>query len=165
MKQQLDIVNEQDRIVGKATLEEVHQRGLLHRAVHVFIIDSQGRLFCRQRSAKKERYPEYWSTSVGAHVFTGETYDAVAKRALLSDLGIRCRLEKIGITRIKDDLENEISATYIGYSDDTKMKLNPLQMKDGKFLTVKEVMKLSTQRNVTPHFAHALDLYINFKKR
>ena len=162
MKEQIDIVNEQDRVIGKGNLQEIHQKGLLHRAVHIFIIDSQGRLFCRQRSLKKERYPGFWSTSVGAHVLTGETYDAVAKKALLSYLGIRCDLENIGMTRIKDDFEHEISATYVGYSDDA-MKLNPLQIKEGKFFTVKEAMKLSTQRNVTPHFTHALDLYINFR--
>ena len=130
MTEQMDIVNEQDEVIGHTDKDETHQKGLLHRAVHIFIINSQGRLFCRQRSSKKQIYPGYWSTSVGAHVMSGQTYDQVAKQSLLKDLEINCKLKMIGKARVHDQWENEISVTYIGYSDET-MKLNSEQIEGG----------------------------------
>ncbi|MBW2991086.1 NUDIX domain-containing protein [Candidatus Woesearchaeota archaeon] len=163
MSELIDIINEKDEVIGKSNINEVHEKGLLHRAIHIFIIDSQGRLFCRQRSLKKERYSGYWSTSVGAHVFSSQTYDQVAQDALKNTLGIKCDLEMIGKARVHDEFENEISATYIGYSDKS-MNFNPEQIKGGKFFTVSEIKELTKQKNVTPHLAHSLEIYLNHCK-
>jgi len=159
----MDIVNEQDKVTEQESIEKAHQKGLLHRAVHIFIINSLGKLFCRQRSSKKQIYPGYWSTSVGAHVLSGQTYNLVAKQSLKNHLGIDCKLTMIGKARVHDQYENEISATYIGYSDKT-MDLNPQEIEGGKFLTVKEVKQLIKQKNVTPHLAHCLEIYLKYEK-
>jgi len=162
--QQLSIVDEHDKVIGRADIKEIHEKALLHRAVHVFIIDNEGRLFCRRRSRKKERYPGFWSTSAGAHVMAGQDYDETARSALRETLGIGCRLTMIGKARIKDKWENEISATYVGYSD-AAMNFNPKQIECGKFLTVSEIKKLPKQKNVTPHRAHSLGVYLEYKKK
>ena len=39
-----DVVDPDDRVIGQATRGEVHARGLLHRAAHVFVINSNGEL-------------------------------------------------------------------------------------------------------------------------
>lgn len=160
----MDIINEQDEVVANSDVSEIHRKGLLHRAVHIFIIDSQGRLFCRQRSLKKERYPGFWSTSVGAHVMQGQSYDLVVKESLKNTLGIVCRLVMIGKARVHDDFENEISATYVGYSDEN-MNFNPDQIEGGKFLSVEEIKRLIKQKNVTPHLAHSLEVYLDYKNK
>lgn len=163
MSQLMNLVDEQDKIIGQENIEKIHQKGFLHRAVHIFIVNSSGRLFCRQRSAKKKIYPGYWSTSVGAHVLSGQTYDPVAKQSLKKDLGINCKLVLIGKARVHDQYENEISATYVGYSDKT-MKLNPQQIEGGKFLTIQEIKRLTKRKNVTPHLAHSLEMYLQYTK-
>ena len=160
----IDVVNEQDEVIGRADKDGIHHKRLLHRAVHIWIINSSGKLFCRQRSSKKQIYPGYYSTSVGAHVISGQTYNQTAKQSLQKDLGINCKLEMIGKARVHDQWENEISVTYIGYSDDT-FNLNPKQIEDGKFLTVKEIKELTKQKNVTPHLAHSLELYLRFSAK
>ncbi len=65
----------------------------------------------------------------------------------------------IGKIRVKDLLENEMSATYIGYSDE-KMNLNKKKIKDGKLLTVEEIRELAKRDKVTPHLLLSLDLYL-----
>ncbi len=40
-----DVVDERAEPVGRATRREVHARGLWHRAVHVHVFDSAGRVF------------------------------------------------------------------------------------------------------------------------
>ncbi|OGM03166.1 hypothetical protein A3K72_00550 [Candidatus Woesearchaeota archaeon RBG_13_36_6] len=162
MKQMIDVVDEKDKVIGKATIDEVHNKGLLHRAIHIFIINPEGKLFCRQRSLKKERYPGWWSTSVGAHVLSGQDYDQVAKQSLKDTLGIDCKLTFIGKARVHDKFENEISATYIGYSDE-KMDFNPKQIEGGKFFSIQEIRELTKKKNVTPHLAHSLNIYLRHK--
>lgn len=93
---------------------------------------------------------------------SGQTYDHVARKSLQKDLGINCRLEMIGKARVRDQWENEISATYIGYSDES-MALNQEQIEEGKFLSIQEIKKLTKQKNATPHLAHSLKLYIQHK--
>ena len=50
-----DVVNERDEVIGRATRSEVHERGLLHRAVHIFVFNSRGELFIQKRSMSKDR--------------------------------------------------------------------------------------------------------------
>lgn len=90
---------------------------------------------------------------------SGQTYEQIAKESLKKHLGISCELIMIGKARVRDNFENEISATYIGYSDDP-MNLNKDEIENGEFLTVEQIKRLLKQENVTPHLAHSLDIYL-----
>ena len=58
-----DVVDAEDRVIGQATRSEVHARGLLHRASHVFVFNSDGQLLLQQRSATKDAHPLCWTSS------------------------------------------------------------------------------------------------------
>ncbi len=147
MAELLDIVDEEDNVTGSASSEEIHEKYLLHRAVHILIIDSKGRIFCRQRSPKKERYPGYWSTSAGSHIASGESYEETTA-TLKNDLGIS-ELEMIGKIRVRDQHENEMCTVYIGHSD--KVNIN------GRFFSIDEIKKLD---KFTPHLLKSVEVYI-----
>ncbi|MEM7002929.1 MAG: NUDIX domain-containing protein [Pseudomonadota bacterium] len=66
----------------------VHREGLLHRAVHVAVIDVNGALLAQQRSAHKDLCPELWDVSLGEHLAPGETFHAAAARGLAEELGL-----------------------------------------------------------------------------
>ena len=83
-----DVVNERDEVVGRATRREVHVRGLWHRAVHVLVFDSAGRVFLQKRSMKKDMSPGLWDSSCSGHLDAGEDYDAAAVRELQEEIGI-----------------------------------------------------------------------------
>ncbi len=159
----MDIINEKDEVVGQESLQNILKKGFLHRAVHIFIIRSDGKLFCRQRNLKKQIYPGYWSTSVGAHVFSGQSYDEVAAEFLKKHLGISCELKMVGKARVKDSFENEISATYIGYSDE-EMKFEKEEIEGGKFLTIDEIKELGKRKDSTPDLGHSLEVYLKHIK-
>ncbi len=57
----IDIINEQDIVIGKATEEEVREKNLLHHSVHLLIIDSASRLFCAHRVTGRPIYSEWWT--------------------------------------------------------------------------------------------------------
>lgn len=83
-----DVVNERDEVVGQNTRREVHARGLRHRAVHVLVFGSDGRLFLQKRSMTKDTFPGAWDSSASGHVDAGEDYDACALRELREEIGL-----------------------------------------------------------------------------
>ncbi len=84
-----DVVNERDEVVGRATRREVHATGLWHRAVHILVFDSVGRVFLQKRSMSKDLSPGLWDSSCSGHLDSGEDYDAAAMRELGEEIGVR----------------------------------------------------------------------------
>lgn len=84
-----DVVDEADQVVGRETRGVVHARGLLHRAVHVFVHNKRGDLLLQQRSMFKDAHPGVWDSSVSGHLDAGEDYAAAAVRELDEEMGIR----------------------------------------------------------------------------
>lgn len=70
--------------VGKL---EVHQRGLRHMAVSVFVTDGQ-RVLIQQRAAGKYHTPLLWANTCCTHPRWGETAADCAARRLSEELGI-----------------------------------------------------------------------------
>lgn len=84
----LPVCDERDNVVGQATRREIHVRNLIHRAVHVVILDHFGRVCLQRRSPLKDRYAGWWDVSVGGHVGVGETYAEAARREMAEEMGI-----------------------------------------------------------------------------
>jgi 16S rRNA (adenine1518-N6/adenine1519-N6)-dimethyltransferase len=83
-----DVVDADDRVTGRATRREVHEKGLLHRAVHVFVVNRRGELLLQKRSRFKDAHPGVWDSSVSGHLDAGEDYAAAALRELEEEMGI-----------------------------------------------------------------------------
>ncbi|HUJ42911.1 MAG TPA: NUDIX domain-containing protein [Opitutaceae bacterium] len=88
-----DVVDAGDRVVSRATRQEVHLRGLRHRAVHVLVFNRAGELFLQKRSRNKDTAPGAWDSSASGHVEAGEDYDACAVRELREELGVQAPSE------------------------------------------------------------------------
>lgn len=79
----LDLVDEQDTVIGQATRHEVYAQGLRnYRVIHAFIINSEGKLWIPRRTLTKKLYPGGLDYSIAGHVESGETYEeALLKEA------------------------------------------------------------------------------------
>jgi len=88
MSELFDVVDDQDRILRQEPRADVHRQRLLHRAVHILVFNSQGEVYLQRRSAKKDTYPNRWTTSCSGHVDAGEDYDTAAIRELAEELGL-----------------------------------------------------------------------------
>ncbi|WP_431963199.1 NUDIX hydrolase [Actinacidiphila sp. bgisy160] len=84
----LDIVDEQDRVVGRTTRGEATARGLRHRCVFVLARDGEGRVFVHRRTAGKLVFPSLHDMFVGGVVGAGERYDDAALREAEEELGV-----------------------------------------------------------------------------
>lgn len=83
-----DVVNERNEVIGQLTRGEVHARKLLHRAVHIFVINKRGHIYLQQRSHLKDVSPLKWDSSAAGHLDAGEDYATAAVRELGEEIGI-----------------------------------------------------------------------------
>lgn len=84
----LDVVDENDRIVGQARRGDAYARGLRHRCAFVLARDPEGRVFVHRRTATKLVFPSLYDMFVGGVVGAGESYDDAALREAQEELGV-----------------------------------------------------------------------------
>jgi isopentenyldiphosphate isomerase len=92
----VDVVDENDRVLRRATRREVRQRNLRHRAVYILVFNSHGQLFVHRRTFTKDIFPGYWDVAVGGVVSAGEDYDSAARRELREELDV----PNVGLRRL-----------------------------------------------------------------
>ena len=72
----------------------VHQKGLQHRGVHVFLFNEQGEMLIQKRSADRANSPSLLDCSVSEHVKAGENYLEAAARGLKEEMGVERMLKR-----------------------------------------------------------------------
>ena len=95
MTEWLDIVDIDDRVIGRDTRPNIHANGAWHRSSHVVLYNSGGQLFVQLRSMNKDSGGGLWDTSAAGHVDSSESYDQCAIRELHEELGIRIDLSSL----------------------------------------------------------------------
>jgi len=150
-----DVVNERDEVIGRHTRGEVHRLGLMHRAVHVLLFNSQGQVFLQKRSMKKDRQPGVWDSSASGHVDSGEDYDPCAEREVREELGVTLstpaqRLFKLAASAQTDQ---EHVWVYRGQAEGP-FTLHPEEIERGGWFAPTEVTKWMAER--PQDFASAL---------
>lgn len=84
----VDIVDEEDRVVGRRPRAEVRRDNLPHRSVYVLVFNHRGELFVHQRTHTKDIYPGYQDVAIGGVLHAGEGYAEAAARELSEELGV-----------------------------------------------------------------------------
>lgn len=116
----IDVVDRQDQVIGQASRQAVHARGLRHRAVHILIFTGRGELLVQKRAATKDTFPGCYDSSAAGHLGAGEDYDAAAGRELDEELGLNLpagALQKCFKIAACADTGQEFVWVYRGYSD------------------------------------------------
>lgn len=105
MEEFLDIVDENDNVIGRDTRENIWKKGLQQkvRGVNIFIFNKEGKLLLPKRSMNREIFPGCFDFSCGGYVRSGEDYYEAAIRELKEELDLEnIKLVEIGKLTPKD---------------------------------------------------------------
>lgn len=154
----LEVVDAKDNVVGRATRAEVHETGLFHRAVHVFLFNPAGEVYVQRRSMSKDRFPGFLDSSAAGHVDPGESYHGAAVRELQEELAVDAEIEEVFRVPASEITDNEHVVVYRAVSGREPVP-DPDEVQWGGFVTPES---LTAWMNYTP--GHFVPGYIFFWK-
>ncbi|MBC7876212.1 MAG: NUDIX domain-containing protein [Anaerolineales bacterium] len=146
----LDIVNDEDIVIGQEMRSTVHQLGLQHRGVHVFLFTRDGKMLIQKRSADRAASPSMLDCSVSEHVQSGENYLQAATRGLKEEMGLS-DIEIKPLVKIKMNYgvnDNEISVLYEGIVDPSTVKFDPVEIEEVTYYSLEEIQEMTNRKDV-----------------
>lgn len=158
-QERLNIIDENDNIIGEDTRENIHKKGFLHREVWIFIYNNNLEILFQKRSINKDTFPNKMDISVGGHVNLGHDYVDTAIKELKEETGITAKGEDLiflGKLRSKkydpvtkntnNVLRNVFAYEFNGNLKDLKPKQDEITRFE--FLPLKKLFKLTKKDKV-----------------
>ncbi|MCV9878223.1 isopentenyl-diphosphate Delta-isomerase [Brenneria izbisi] len=147
------LVDEADQPTGVMEKQEAHEKGLLHRAITVYVFNSRQQLLLQQRAIDKYHSGGLWSNTCCSHPAPGEKASQAAHRRLYQEMGLRCPLIPMFTLTYRLALENgltehEIGHVYFGVTDDIP-QVSPEEVADYRYLSLEQIthdMETSPER-------------------
>lgn len=161
----LDIVDDNDHVIGQESRAIVHQRGLQHRGVHVFLFTDDGKMLIQKRSADRTASPSLLDCSISEHVKAGESYHDGAVRGMREELGVEgIEIERLTKFRMNYGVnDNEISELYQGVVNPELVQFDPVEIESVMYLSMDELRRMlqDDSQSLCGWFVEMLDLYFN----
>ena len=155
-----DIVNDRDEVIGRGARSDVHRLGHKHRAVHVLVYNSRGRIFLQKRSQQKDTFPGAWDSSAAGHLDCGEDYDQCALRELREEIGLDLKNPPQRLFKIEACLETGQEFVWVYRCEsEGPFVLHPEEIETGGWFDPAEVTRWMNER--PQDFASALLLIWN----
>jgi isopentenyl-diphosphate Delta-isomerase len=163
----LDIVDDNDIVLGREPRSTVHKVGLQHRGVHVFLFTTDGKMLVQKRSADRASSPSMLDCSVSEHVKAGESYREAAIRGMKEELGLEGgEIERLTKFRMNYGVnDNEISELFQGIVEPGDVKFDPIEIETIAYLGMDELKRMLRDGNIKfcAWFVELLNLYLNGK--
>ncbi len=137
-KELLEIINENDEVIGLETREKIHKEGLLHREIHIWFLTPKAEIVFQHRAKDKDTYPDKLDATVGGHVEPKMSYEETAVKECKEETGMDIDLNKLVFLRKirkksfdeATGLTNNTIRSQYAYLFDGS--INDLQVEDGK---------------------------------
>lgn len=106
----LEVIDENDNVIGLETREKIHQDGLLHREIHIWFMTLQGEIIFQHRAKDKDTYPDKLDATVGGHVEPNMSYEETAVKECKEETGIDIDPSKlIFLTKMRKKSFDEVT--------------------------------------------------------
>ncbi len=122
--EQVILVDSHDNVLGKMEKMEAHRKALLHRAVSVFIFNTDKQMLLQRRALSKYHSPGLWTNTACTHPRPNEKNKDAAIRRLKEEMGLHVNeLKKVFDFIYKAKLDNELTEyeldhVFIGFSNE-----------------------------------------------
>ena len=143
MEEQVVLVDTNDQPLGLMPKMEAHEKGVLHRAFSVFILNDAGELMLQQRALHKYHSPGLWTNTCCSHQRNGESNIMAGKRRLQEEMGFVAELHELTSFIYKAPFNNgltehELDHIMIGHFNGTP-EINPEEVANWKWMYVDDV--------------------------
>jgi len=104
------VVNDKNNVIGKATRVEAHKKGLLHREVYVYFINSKKQILLQKRKDNG-----LWDHSSAGHFPYNQEYIEAAQREFEEELGIildKSEFQELTDEKLKTEKKNGINYRF-----------------------------------------------------
>jgi isopentenyl-diphosphate delta-isomerase len=137
------LVDEQDNELGTMEKLQAHREGKLHRAISVFVFNSEKKLLLQKRADGKYHSAGLWTNTCCSHPHPHENVQHAATRRLQEEMGMQCKLNHVFSFTYNAKFENNLSEhefdhVFFGISDATP-KSHPEEVSDWKYLGLAEI--------------------------
>lgn len=135
MSEILDVVNDNDEVIGQAERDEVHKTGLVCRLTYVCFYTANKEIILQKRSLTKKNDPGKLTTAASGHVASGQSYLEAAVREAFEETGIEVEadeLRNLGVVRadyVQGDYLSNAMRAFFAY--EFKGSINNLKVEDG----------------------------------
>lgn len=143
MEEQVILVDTNDQAIGLMPKMEAHEKGVLHRAFSVFILNDKNQLMLQQRALHKYHSPGLWTNTCCSHQRDGEDNISAGKRRLLEEMGFETELSEVTSFIYKAPFDNgltehELDHIMIGHHNDAP-DVNPEEVANWKWMALEAV--------------------------
>ncbi len=105
MNHLVDLVDDDDNIIGQGQRSEAEAKGLAYRIVHVILRDPQGRILVQWRSDRTKLFKRMFTASAAGGVEAGQSYADAARMEADEEVGVDVPLREIGSFRNTEGLK------------------------------------------------------------
>ena len=151
MDEMVDVLTETGKFTDNVEMKQLcHKKGLWHKAVAVFIINSKNQVLLQKRSKNKKMWPDMWDISAGGHVLAGEFGFQAIIREIKEELGLSVKKEEIifigcstSINKKGDILNKHFNEYYVVTKDidEKKLKLQKEEVSEVKWINKEEIIE------------------------
>jgi isopentenyldiphosphate isomerase len=139
-EEQVDLVDEDDRVLEQVGRARMRRENLLHRNVAILCMNAAGEIYVQRRTQTKDLFPGLYDMFVGGVVAAGEEYDAAALREIGEELGIRGpRPERLFKYRYEGPETRSHTMAY-RVSWDGPIVHQPSEVDWGRYCTLQEII-------------------------
>ncbi len=138
----MDVVDENDVVIGTASKEDVYIKNLRHRIVHVLVFNTDGKMLLQLRAPQLTFCPNHWSTAVGGHIQAGETPEQAGIREYREELGTTSKLILLGKDYyVQKDGPSKFLTTFTT-THPGPFDPDPTAVTQASFFTINEIREL-----------------------
>lgn len=172
MKNYVVLVDSSDTEIGLMEKYEAHEKGLLHRAISVCLVDKDGKWLLQRRALTKYHSPGFIANACCSHPFQGEQPIDAAIRRVQEELNIsleKSRLQPVGRFIYREDvgqglIEHELDYLFFGtISRDEVPAPNPDEVHELIWMAPQDIQK-SIEKGDLPWAAWFPHIFAHFLK-
>ncbi|MDD3341099.1 MAG: NUDIX domain-containing protein [Bacilli bacterium] len=147
MIEYLDLVDEQDNVIGSEDRNIIYKKGLKnYRTVNILIINDENKVLVQKRTADRRVFPNRYDFSAAGHLDVGEDYNTAAYRELKEELGIETSLDELMYFNPNKHNVNSFKKLFIGKWNG-EFRYDESAVKGIEFLTKDEILNLMKNNN------------------